>query len=459
MIDYNNKKHIFSPQRRRNSGLRIFIGLTIILACLFVLRAINSGKITPLLEPTPTPTRTYNSYALEGETYFRTGNLEKAIEAYQNAVKVDPNDVSLLAELARIQVYSTTQITTDAGKRDRLNEAFANIEKGLKIAPEDSMLHAVKAFASDWYGNSAIAGENWQKYLNQGEQEAVLAIQYDSQNDKAKAYYAELLVDQQKWTQADQYISQALEKGQEDLDILRVAGYVQESLGNYTQAISYYEKAATITPNMNTLYISIGANYRKLADLSANKSQQIANYNLALDAFAKAAQINEQSGVKDPIPLISIANTYVQMGEFFSAARNMLKAVQYTPTDPTVYGRLGIVYYKARNYEGSIPALQCYVRGCDPAQSCLVRNGGEECDANNIGDITIQAQPLSSSTVAYYFTYGSVLAGLHQPSNGYCEEAMKVFKEITDGFSGDETIMSIVNEGEQICESYGYKLP
>lgn len=459
MIDYNNKKHIFSQQRKRTSGLRIFLGLVVILGCLFVLRSINTGKITPLLDPTPTPTRTYNSYANEGEINFRTGNLEKAIAAYQDAVNVDPNDVSLWAELARIQVYSTTQITTDAGKRDRLKEAFATVEKGLAIAPEDSQLHAVKAFANDWYGNSSIAGEDWQKYLNQGEQEAVLAIQYDSQNDLAKAYYAELLVDQQKWTQADQYISQALEKSSDSFDVLRVAGYVQESLGKYTQAIEYYQKAIAIVPNMNSLYISVGANYRKLADLSQNSSQRQNYYDSALEQFAKAVQINDQNGVKDPIPLISIANTYVQEGEFFSAARNMLKAVNYSPTDPTVYGRLGIVYYKARNYEGSIPALQCYVRGCDAAQSCMVRNGGVDCDTDNIGDITIKAQPLSASSVAYYFTYGSVLAGLHQPSNGYCEEAMKVFKEITDGFSGDETIMSIVNDGEAICTSYGYKLP
>lgn len=457
MIDYNDKKHIFSPQRKRTSGLRIFLGLTVILGCLFVLRQINTGKITPLLEPTPTPTRTYNSYAMEGETNFKTGNLEKAIAAYQNAVKVDPNDPSLWAELARIQVYSTTQITTDTGKRDRLNEAFDSIAKGLAVAPEDSQLHAVKAFASDWYGTSSIAGDDWQKYLNQSEQEAVLAIQYDSQNNLAKAYYAEVLVDQQKWTQADQYISQALEKGGDELDIYRVAGYVQESLGKYNQAIEYYKKATTITPNMNSLYISIGANYRKLADLSANTAQKNSNYELALEAFAQAVQINEQSGVKDPIPLISIATTYVQIGEFFSAARNMIKAVQYNPADPTVYGQLGIVYYKARNYEGSIAPLQCYVRGCDAAESCLVRNGGEECAPDNVGNITIAAQPLSSNTVAYYFTYGSVLAGLHQPSNGYCEEAMKVFKEISAGFSEDPTIMSIVNDGEAICKSYNYK--
>jgi hypothetical protein len=31
-----------------------------------------------------------------------------------------------------------------------------------------------------------------------------------------------------------------------------------------------------------------------------------------------------------------------------------------------------------------------------------------------------------------------------------------VFKEITAGFSEDPTIMSIVNDGEAICNSYGY---
>ena len=457
MIDYNGKKQIFSKRAKFSSPLRIFIGLLVLLGLLFVLKAISSGKITPLFSPTPTPTRTLNSYTLEGETHFAAGNLEKAIEAYKNAVNVDPKNTDLWAELARIQVYSTTQITTDSGKRTRLEEAFASIDKGLAVSSDDSMLHAVKAFALDWYATSAIAGENWQSYLNQGEQEAVQALQLDSTNDLAKAYYAELLVDQQKWTQAEQYINQALEKQSNELDVYRVAGYVQESLGNYTQAIEEYKKAIEIAPNMNSLYISVGANYRKLADLSENTAQKNTNFDLALEAFAKAVQINQQQGVKDPIPLISIANTYVQMGEFFSAARNMIKAVQYSPSDPTVYGQLGIVYYKARNYEGAIPALKCYVRGCTAAESCYVRNGGEDCDPNSIPDIPIQAQPLSQTTVAYYFTYGEDLAALHQPSNGYCEEAMKVFKEILQGFSGDPTIVAIVNDGEGICSSYGYQ--
>ena len=457
MIDLNNKKHIFSQQKKSSNPVRIFIGLLLILGFLFVIKAFNTGAIISPFAPTLTPTRTLNSYALEGDTHFRAGNLQKAIDAYKNALLVNPNDADLWAELARIQVYSTTQITTDSGKRDRLNEAFASIDSGLKVDPENSMLYAVRAFASDWYGNSSIAGDNYQEYLNDGEQYAVQALQLDATNDLAKAYYAELLVDQQKWSQADQYISQALLKQTDEMDIYRIAGYVQESLGNYKQAIEYYQKALEITPNMNSLYLSIGANYRKLADMSQNSTSQTDYYNMALDMFAKAVKINEQQGVNDPIPLISIANTYVQMGEFFSAARNMLKAVEYNPTDPTVYGQLGIVYYKSRNYEGAIPALKCYVSGCTAAESCYVRNGGEDCDPNSIPDIPIEGQPLSQTSVAYYFTYASDLAGLNQTSNNYCSTAMPIFKEISDSFSSDESIMSIVQEGEAICADYGFK--
>ncbi|NMC84384.1 MAG: tetratricopeptide repeat protein, partial [Anaerolineaceae bacterium] len=200
----------------------------VVLAGLFVIKAFDTGQLISPLAPTPTPTRTLNSYALEGDTHFRAGNLEKAIEAYQNALKVDPNNADMWAQLARIQVYSTTQITTDSGKRDRLQEAFASIDQGLTIDPGNSMLYAVKAFANDWYGNSSIGGTDYQKYLNEGEQDAVQALQYDSTNDLAKAYYAELLVDQQKWSQAEQYIDQALQKETTEMDIYRVAGYVQE---------------------------------------------------------------------------------------------------------------------------------------------------------------------------------------------------------------------------------------
>jgi len=457
MIDYNGKRNIFSKPKKQNNPVRVFVGLLIILGLLFVIRGFNTGALNSPFMPTPTPTRTFSSYAQEGDTHFAAGNLEKAIEAYQNAVRIDPNNPELIAELVRIQVYSSSQKTTDADKRTRLEEAIKTATDAQELFPDNSALHAVHAFALDWYATPAIAGDDWQTFLIEAEQEAVQGIQLDSTNTLALVYYAEILVDQQKWNQAEQYISQAMQKDTGLMDVYRVNGYVQESLGQYNSAITNYEKALAIYPNLNFLYISIGANYRKLGDMSAYGSTQWRDYyNKAMEQFQNAVNINDQQGVSDPIPLISIANTYGQMGEWLLASSNMIKAVDFTPSNPTVYGQLGIIYYRARNYEGAILPLKCIVRGCTAAESCEVRNRGAECNSAEVPNIPIDSLPLSQSTVAYYFTYGSVLAGLHQPSNGYCDEAMKVFDEVRQGFNTDTTIMSIVEEGESICKYYGY---
>ena len=84
-------------------------------------------------------------------------------------------------------------------------------------------------------------------------------------------------------------------------------------------------------------------------------------YEQSLEYFDKAVKINEQIGVKDPGPHLSIARTYSQLGEFFIAARNVQTALEYEPTNADIYGQLGVIYFRSRNYEGSI----YYIEMCD----------------------------------------------------------------------------------------------
>jgi hypothetical protein len=58
---------------------------------------------------------------------------------------------------------------------------------------------------------------------------------------------------------------------------------------------------------------------------------------------------------------------------------------------------------------------------------------------------------LTGSSVVYYFTYGSVLSGLHKEGDDKCEKAMWVFDQLRERYSEDPTIMSIVLAGEEIC--------
>lgn len=413
----------------------------IALVMLIVLRNLNQGAITPMFMPTATPTRTFSSFAGEGETYFIAGDLDKAIEAYRQAVAMDPANVDLQAELARILVYSSTLLTVDSARLNRLNDALATINAAIEVVPDNSNVHAVKAFILDWLSDPNLEAGDRDNLLTQAEQEVIHAIQLDNQNSLALAYYAEILVDQQKWIQAEQNIRQAVDQAPELMDVQRISGYVQESLGNYGQAINEYIKATQINPNLTFIYLRIGANYRKLTQ-----------YEKALEYFEKAAIVNEQLGVNDPIPYFSIATTYTQMGEFFSAGLNARKGLNFDPENADAYGRLGIVYHRARNYEGAIPAFACATSGCDPDQSCEVR----QCDPGTDPMNDVLGLPLSAGTVDYYLTYGATLAGMHRPQNGFCEEAMVILRLVKRDYSSDPIIMQNVIESETICRDYGY---
>ncbi len=439
----------------RFNPYRFVIILALLIGAVYVLLGYQRGDVKELFLPTGTPTRVANSYALEGEAQFTAGNLEKSIAAYQLAVQLDPQNARLLAELTRIQVYNSNLSTTTAERKQRLEEAKSNIDKAVEIAPDDSFVQAIRALVYDWNANPDISGADSANNLTQAEQSAIRALQLDSQNALALAYYAEILVDQQKWLQAEQNIQLALDRDASLMDVHRVSGYVQESLSNYEGAIQEYLKAAAITPNFTPLYGLIGTNYRTIGMRSTDELRQKEMYEKALEYYAKAVTINKQLGVQDPLPYLSISKTYSQMGDFFAAALNVRAALEMLPDNPDIYGQLGVVYFKARNYESAIPALKCSVYGCDAATSCEVRR----CNAETDAPIEITGLPLDSRTLIYYYTYGSVLAGMHRPGNNYCADAVKVLAEVRKAYGSDGTVDAIISPSEQICKSAGYASP
>jgi tetratricopeptide (TPR) repeat protein len=456
-MNVNPRRNLFYRKQGPNI-YRLFFLIVMILGGVWLIRKVDRGEVKPLFLPTSAPTRTSDSYVMEGDAQFTAGAMDAAILAYQEAVKIDPNNAEVWSKLARIQTYSSALLTTDDAQRARLQEALTSAKTAAELAPDDSFTHAIYAFALDWNANSTLVdSDQVQKYLLQAEQEANRALLLDSTNTLALAFYAEILVDQQKWTQAETNIQQALERDSTLMDVHRVYAYVLESFGQYNQAIQEYDKAIAIAPNLTFLYLRAGANYRRLAFASPNEETAKQLYEQSLEYFAKAASINEQLGVKDPIPYLSISRTYSQMGEFFIASRNVQKALEFRPDDPDVYGQLGIIYFKARNYETSIYSLKCAIRGCSGEDSCKGR-GLEKCTEDDPG-VDVTGLALSPSTVVYYYVYGSVLAALSRPQQNYCPEAMDVLEEVKAAYGSDPDIAGIISAGETICTSLGETTP
>ena len=453
--------------RRPQSNIyRMFLWVVMILALLWMLQQMNKGEIQPLFLATPTPTRSSESHALEGDANFTSGKLDDAILAYQEAVRVDPNNAEIWGKLARIQTYSSAFLVTNEQKKERLLTALESANKAVEIAPDDSMSHAILAFTLDWNANSSFYlddPQQVQRFLTQAEQEALRALQLDSTNTLALAYYAEILLDQQKWNQAEQYMNLALQREDADrlMDVHRVNAALLETLGQYNLAITEYEKAIEIEPNFTFLYLRAGANYRRLAFEIPNAEAARPVYEQSLEYFAKAANINLQIGVEDPGPYLSISRTYSQLGEYFIAARNVQRALEFDPTNADIYGQLGIVFFRSRNYEGSIFSLKCATAGCSGEDSCKGR-GLERC-FEDLGEnpVEVSGLALDPDTVVYYYTYGSVLSALSRPRDNKCEEAMQVLGQVRSELQanpdayveGYQTILSIVEAGESICDS------
>jgi tetratricopeptide (TPR) repeat protein len=450
-MNVNPRQPIFN-KRPENNVYRIFIYLLIMMAGVWVYMGVGNGTIKRPGELTPTPTRAAQSYSSEGDAHFTSGALDAAIASYQKALEMDPNNAEIWATLARIQTYNSSLKITVEERRAILADAMTSVDKAAALAPDDSTVAATRAFVLDWNASPSITGDRAAGLLVEAEQEAVHALKLDNANTLALAYYAEILIDQQRIAQAEQNILKALEQGQGLMDVHRVYAYLLETQGQYNQAIEEYGRAIEITPNLTLLYMRAGANYRTLAFNSTIKEQRQALYDNSLSFFDMAAKINEMLGVKDPGPYISISKTYSQLGEFYAAGRNVQKALEFDPANPDIYGQLGIVFTRSRNFEGAIPALKCAIDGCTAVESCDARGG---CGKNETGN-EVKGMELSPSSVVYYYSYVSNLAALSRPKNNMCPEARKVIDRIRKGgYDSDTVVAAILKENENICALVG----
>ena len=451
----------FGRVSRPASPWRILAYLAAIGAGLLLFRSFQAGQVRPLLLATPTPTRTADSHAEEGRTQFSAGRLDDAIAAYRQAVEVAPNEPEPAAELARILTYSSALLTTAGEKSERLAEARQAIDAAVAANPGDPLIHAVRTLVYDWSA-AAATGVERDRLLKEAEESAVRALQLDPGSPLALAYYAELLLDEGKFAQAFDLAEQAAAQTDPfdplSMDVHRVFGTVLEGNGAYRQAIEEYQTAAEIAPNFTYLYLLIGTNYRTLGGKAPTDADRRILMNQALEAFDRAARINEQLDIADPTPYLAIGRTYLQDGEFFVAAINVERALAIDVANPDIFGRLGIIFFKARNYESAVEVLGCAVDGCSAEE-----NGALLCELKVLACVeetlpaavgqTVPGLPLSDASLEYYYTYASVLTSFRGSGSvpDACGRAEGLLNQLMASYGSDPIVAGIVAENRQLC--------
>ncbi len=145
---------------------RVFLLLALIGGALYVNQVVVPAT-PPLFIPTPTLTRSPESFVNLAEENMRAGKMPQAIDAYKQAIYSDPTNPSNYINLARLQVF--------LGEYD---EAVTNAQNALLKNPDNPLAHAVLGWAQGLKGNTSDAELEIQK-----------ALTLDPNNALAHAYW------------------------------------------------------------------------------------------------------------------------------------------------------------------------------------------------------------------------------------------------------------------------------
>jgi len=355
----------------------------------------------PLFIPTPTATRAPESFITEAQRLENEGKYSQSITMFNQAVQSDPKNPATYVSLARLLIYTGDY-----------KEAVKNAENALLINGNNSAAHAIRGWALGLDGDYLGAEAAFTK-----------SLQLDQNNADAYAYKAEVLAAQ---TQAGSGTIGSLDKAVEasrnaqtiapnGLSTHRARGIVLELTGNYADAAREFESAIAINNNIADLHLALGRNYRYMEQ-----------YDKAVEEFNRANALNPG----DPLPNFYISRTYASIGEYAKAIQFAEQTLKVEPTDPYMYGNLGTMYYKNRQYEDAIKPLKMAV-------------SGGTADSGEV----VKGLPLDYGRIAeYYFTYGLALADL-----GLCGDALPISQTLMEGVKNDEVSVFNAQEIINIC--------
>jgi tetratricopeptide (TPR) repeat protein len=378
--------------RRPNYGL--VVTLTVLIGFFIYLNQVVVPATPPFFIPTPTPTRSPESFVNQAQQYYQEGKLKQAIEAYKQAILADPSNPSNYIILARLQAFT--------GEYD---EAVINAQNALLKNPNNPLAHAVLGWAL-----------GFQRKFGEAELEIQKALALDPNSALVHAYYAEILVNQGSNIQkAADESKRALDLDPTLLEVRRARGLVLLNTQNLNQAVDEFRAAITINKNIADLHLYLGVTYKALGE-----------YDLAQESLLASYALNPN----DTIALTELSRAFFADGRFAQAAQYAEEAIAVNPQDARLHGNLGIIYYRMGQYNKAIIELGLAVRGG------LTEDGA-----------AVEGIPLDYGRVMeYYWFYGFALARSNR-----CSEAVPVFQALLTGVPNDEIAVYNATEGLAVC--------
>lgn len=300
----------------------------------------NRDDVRNIIIPTPTPepTRSATEFAVLAELSKEDGQLDEAIEFYDQAISMDATKPAFFIRLIDLLV-----------EEDQAELAVEKAEQVTILAPENDDVWTASASAYLANGDRLadrgdVGGANIQ-YAT-AFQSAAKAIGLNPENAEAQALGALGLVLQGNadlYAQAQELADQAIFLEPENPEARFSMATVFTYQGLYQAALEQYQLGLQADPTDSDLHIGLAYNYYG----DGRISDAIISFEDAL-----AADPNNASAFD------GLAHMYIQLGDAPLAENSALQAVDLNPNIARAQGRLGESYFRQNNYLNAIPPLE-----------------------------------------------------------------------------------------------------
>lgn len=177
--------------------------------------------------------------------------------------------------------------------------------------------------------------------------EALLKVDYCFENvvALAEAFY-QINDDHKAQALYEEALTLVLEEKIELFNIYKNLGNIHVRQGDFLAAEENYNKAATIVPNSDMLFVNLGT-----------LEIQREDYNLAADKFRRALSIN----AKNDKAWVGLAIVHERMGDHLLAYANIENAVEIAPDNRTAVHLMAHWFSKNNHIDVAIEVLENYL--------------------------------------------------------------------------------------------------
>ncbi|CAE6519496.1 unnamed protein product [Rhizoctonia solani] len=295
------------------------------------------------------------TWLLIGTVAEQMNDLDRALAAYEHAIRHNPHSIAGLTNIAGIararENYSTASpICHCFLMKDDLQNAYSAYQQALYYLPNPKLQDPKL-----WYGIGIL----YDRYgsLEHAEEAFSSVLRMDKDFDKADEIFFRLGIiykQQQKYEEAlkcFERIHRNPPAPLTNIDIWFQIGHVYEQMKDYTAAKDAYERVLKDSPNHAKVLQQLGWLYHQAGAPFANQDTAIVLLTKSLE-----------SDPADPQSWYLLGRAYMAGQKYQKAYESYQQAVYRDGRNPTFWCSIGVLYYNINQFRDALDAYSRAIR-------------------------------------------------------------------------------------------------